>query len=76
MNALNWIRTVQERVQRDDPVDSGSWFLWWLRWLRRSKLGKRFGLSRANATQEAGLLAPLKDGQPKAPGAAAANMGP
>ena len=66
MNALNWIRTVQERVQRDDPADTGPWFLWWLRWLRRSKLAKRFGLSRPKATQEAGLLASLKDGEPKA----------
>lgn len=66
MNALNWIRTVQERVQRDDPADTGPWFLWWLRWLCRSKLAKRFGLSRPKATQEAGLLASLKDGEPKA----------
>jgi hypothetical protein len=63
MNALNWIRTVQERLQRDDPADTGPWFVLWL---RRSKLGTRFGLSRPTATQEAGLLASLKDGEPKA----------
>jgi hypothetical protein len=63
MNALTWIRTVQERVQRDDPGDTGPW---WLRWLRRSKLGRRFGLSQPTATQEAGLLASLKGGEPKA----------
>jgi hypothetical protein len=66
MNALSWIRTVQERVERVDPADAGPWFLRWLRWLRRSKLGKRFGLTRPKATQEAGLLASLKDGEPKA----------
>lgn len=66
MNALNWMRTVHERVQRDDPAATGPWFLGWLRWLRRSKLGERFGLSRPRATQEAGLLASLKDGEPKA----------
>ena len=59
MNALTWIRAVQERVKRNDPPSTAPGFM---RWLSRLMSGTR----RASKRREpAGLLPSLKDGKLK-----------
>ncbi len=63
MNALTWIRTVQERIQRTDPVHTAPWSL---QRFRRLIAGKWFSGSQPKRSEPAGLLAALKDGvEPK-----------
>jgi hypothetical protein len=62
MNALTWIRTVHERILREDDQDPDPW---WLQLFGRTTLGKWCDVGQPKGKVEAGLLASLKDGEPK-----------